>query len=80
MNKEEEKKVLPGQDEEDEEEELEEEEEDEEEQPTMVDNTVKPYGEIKQSQEDKKSLLAQIIQGSPKALANLINRKALDKQ
>jgi len=48
----------------------EEEEEDEEEQPTLVENTVKPDNKQTPSKapEDKKSVLASILEGSPKAI------------
>jgi hypothetical protein len=48
----------------------EEEEEDEEEQPTLVENTVKPDNKETPSKapEDKKSVLASILEGSPKAI------------
>ncbi len=86
LNKEEIKKTLPEEEEDDEEEEeIEEEEEEEDEQPTLIENnTVKPQtGQpaANRGADDKKQVLAQIISGSPnKALTDLINRKALEKQ
>ena len=63
---EEEKKQSLEAEEEDEEEEMEEEEE--EGQPTLVENTIKPIPTPQKGPDDKKSVLASILQGSPKAI------------
>jgi hypothetical protein len=45
----------------------------------LVENTIKPIPTPQKGPDDKKSVLASILQGSPKAIQDMINRKALEK-